>query len=360
MHDLVALHSTDPASVFVSTMARTVEPGAAALERALYDERSLLRMLGMRRTMFVVGIDIAPTIHAACTKSIAARERLRLVRFVEQSGVADDGAAWLRQAEADTLEALTLRGEATGAELSAAVPALREQFSYREDRKWGGVQNFSSRVLFLMAADGLIVRGRPRGSWISSQYRWALLPGWLPQGLPDLEVGAAQAELARRWLRTFAPATLDDLRWWTGWTAAEARRAVAQLSVTEVDLDGRPGMVLADDVEPVASPEPWAALLPALDPTVMGWTDRGWYLGQHRAALFDRSGNAGPTVWWDGRVVGGWAQRKDGEIAIRLLEDLGTEAKAAVGAMAARLRDAIGPIRITPRFGTPLQLELLA
>jgi hypothetical protein len=92
----------------------------------------------------------------------------------------------------------------------------------------------------------------------------------------------------------------------------------------------------------------------------MAWKERDWYLGEHRAALFDRSGNIGPTVWWDGRIVGGWAQRKDGEVVVRLLEHGGAEAAGAVEAEAERLRAWLGDIRVTPRFRTPLERELVA
>ncbi|MDQ4125852.1 MAG: winged helix DNA-binding domain-containing protein, partial [Actinomycetota bacterium] len=78
----------------------------------------------------------------------------------------------------------------------------------------------------------------------------------------------------------------------------------------------------------------------------------------HRAALFDRNGNAGPTVWWDGRVVGGWAQHPGGEVVVRLLEDTGVEAAAAVAEEAARLEEWLGDVRVTPRFRTPLEKEL--
>jgi hypothetical protein len=105
---------------------------------------------------------------------------------------------------------------------------------------------------------------------------------------------------------------------------------------------------------------PWVALLPALDPTVMGWSGRDWYLGEHGPTLFDRNGNAGPTVWWDGRVVGGWASRADGEIAVRLLEDVGAEGAAAVEAAAGGLARWLGGVRVTPRFRTPLERELSA
>jgi hypothetical protein len=102
------------------------------------------------------------------------------------------------------------------------------------------------------------------------------------------------------------------------------------------------------------------ALLPALDPTAMGWAGRAWYLGEHGPALFDRSGNVGPTVWSDGRIVGGWAQRKDGEVVVRLLEDIGSQAVAAVEVEAERLTEQLGDTRITPRFRTPLERELVA
>jgi hypothetical protein len=149
-----------------------------------------------------------------------------------------------------------------------------------------------------------------------------------------------------------------DLKWWTGWSLTETRRALARLDTVEVDLDGAPGVLLASDVDSEPETRPRAALLPALDPTVMGWAGRGWYLGDHGPALFDRSGNAGPTVWWGGRVVGGWAQRPDGEVAVRLLEKVDRAAARAVDAAAAAVRDWLGPVRVTPRFRTPLEREL--
>jgi hypothetical protein len=92
----------------------------------------------------------------------------------------------------------------------------------------------------------------------------------------------------------------------------------------------------------------------------MGWQARDWFLGPHRAPLFDRTGNIGPTVWWEGRVVGGWAQRPSGEIVVRLLEDIGADGEAAVSGQAAALEAWLGANRVTPRFRTPLERELSA
>jgi hypothetical protein len=364
---LVAVHSTDPASSYLAFLART-DGDPASVEEALYDDRSLVRMLGMRRTVFIVSVDDAPIVQAACTRAIAVRERRKLVTLVEETGIAPDGAAWLATVETDTMSALRHRGEAVGQELSEDVPALRTQISYGDEtKKWAAVSAICTRVLFVMAAEGAIVRGRPRGSWTSSQHRWVPRKMWWAGGPEELPVAEAQVELARAWLAAYGPATAADLKWWTGWTMGETRRALVRLGPVEVELDGGagPGLVLPGDVAPVAGPpghatEPWATLLPALDSTVMGWADREWFLGDEgqRAPLFDRSGNAGPTVWWGGQVVGGWAQRKSGEISVGLLRDVGTDGRAAIDRAADRLRDAIGDVRVTPRFRTPLETDL--
>ncbi len=356
--DIVGLHATDAASVYIAAAARLSTPGPALVERALYDDRTLVRMLGMRRTMFVVPTDVAPIVHAASTKTIGARERKKTVDWLDQAGIGSGGGGWLRRVEAATLAALQARGEAAAAELSTDVPELRQQIPVAVGTKWEDTISASSRVLFLLSADGRIVRGRPRGSWTSTQYRWAPMESWMPGGMAELPIETAQAELVRRWLAAFGPAPAADIKWWTGWTVTEVKRALAKVEPMDVELDGTPGLVLVDDVEPVAAPEPWAALLPALDPTAMGWSEREWYLGPHRPALFDRSGNIGPTVWWDGRIVGGWAQRNDGEIAVRLLEDVGADAEAAVERAADELQAWVGDIRFTPKFRTPLEKEL--
>jgi hypothetical protein len=92
----------------------------------------------------------------------------------------------------------------------------------------------------------------------------------------------------------------------------------------------------------------------------MGWQQRDWYLGEHKARLFDRNGNAGPTIWADGRIVGGWAQRSDGEIALRFLEPVKPDTRRLVEAKAADLQSWLGPIRFVPRFRTPLEQELIS
>jgi Winged helix DNA-binding domain len=355
---MVGLHATDPATVYLAARARLKRSAGPELDRALYEDRTLLRMIGMRRTLFVFPLELAAVVKAACTEAIVEAQRRRYAKLIEEGGIAKNGLSWLDRAAAATLKALEARGEAFATELSSDVPQLRAKLHYGEGKKWAGSTRMTSWFLFLLASEGRVVRGRPRGAWTSSQWSWVPAESWLEDPLAQPEPEEARAELAARWLQAYGPAGVDDLKWWTGWTLTQARTALAAIDAAEVDLDGRTGFTLSGDDESEPEVEPWAALLPALDPTVMGWKERDWYLGEHRPALFDTAGNAGPTIWWNGRIVGGWSVRKDGEIPFRLLEDVGADAVAAIEAEAARLGAWLGETKVLPRFASPLAREL--
>jgi Winged helix DNA-binding domain len=355
---VVALHSTDPVTVFLSIRARTTGVQPADVERELYFERTLVRMLGMRRTLFVVPRELVPVVQAACTRTIAARERKRVEKMIADSKISTRPAAWLTRAMSTALREVEARGEAFTSDVTRALPALAKRLRFGVGTKFEATQSVGSRVLPQLAMEGRLVRGRPRGTWVNGQYRWAPAATWLGGEIQALDAAEAQAELLRRWLAAFGPATETDLRWWAGWTAHEARAALAAVPHAVVAFDGAQGFVLADDVDRVETPEPSAALLPTLDPTTMGWKERDWYLGAHGSTLFDNNGNAGPTVWWDGRVVGGWSQSRDGEIRYRLLEEVGADAEAAVEAEAERVAEWLGDVRFSPGFLPPFQRAL--
>ena len=205
-----------------------------------------------------------------------------------------------------------------------------------------------------LSASGLIVRASNDGAWTASRPRWASMESWLGALLEPPAEADGVAGLVEGWLRAFGPGTEADLRWWLGSTLTAVRGALAELGAVEVDLDGRTGYLMPDDLEPTEPVEPWAALLPPLDPTTMGWKERDWYLGPYKAQLFDTAGNAGPTMWWDGRIVGGWRQSDSGEVALQPLEDVGAEGRRALEDEAARLTDWLDGVKVLPRFPSPL------
>jgi hypothetical protein len=357
VRSLVCLHATDAVTVFLSIAARSEGVTPADVERALYVERSLVRLLAMRRTLWAVPRELVPVVFSGASKAVAARERTRLEGILRESGVSTRPAAWLKRAEQAALDAVAARGEAVTTEVTKEVPLLATRLRVGSGR-WTVDQSAGARVLPQLAMQGRLVRGRPRGSWISPQFRWVTVDDWLGGPIEELDVATAQAELVRAWLARFGPGTEADLRWWTGWTLRETRAALAAVPHEQVDLGGATGYVLAGDAEPTPAPEPAAALLPTLDPTTMGWKERDWYLGRHGPTLFDSNGNAGPTIWWEGRVVGGWSQRRDGELVLGLLEDAGADARAAIDAEAERLRAWIGEARFSPGFLPPFQRQL--
>ncbi len=357
---VVGLHSSDPASVFLSAWTRVAGFTSADLEDALYARRRLVRMLGMRSTLFVVPLETAAVMDEACTRAYAPAERRRLIRMLEEQGVASPshGARWLGRVETATLDALTRRGEATARELTKDVPELGTKLLFGEGKAWAGMMGVSTRVLFLLAADARVVRARPLGSWMSGQYRWARTELWLGSPLPAIERAQACADLLGRYLRSFGPATLTDVRWWTGWSARLTTRTLEALGAVEVPLEEGTGFLLPDDLGHEEATDPWVALLPGLDPTTMGWKERTWYLGQHAEVLFDRAGNAGPTVWVNGRIVGGWTQTAPGEIRIGLLERVDAGSRRRIEAERDRLSDWLGDVRFRTRARSPHERSL--
>jgi hypothetical protein len=194
------------------------------------------------------------------------------------------------------------------------------------------------RVLAALAATGTVVRGHNDGGWKVSRPLWTTTEAWLGEPAVPEDERAGYAELVARWLWTFGPGTEADIVWWLGATKGAVRRALADVGAVGVELaDGVPAWLHPDDTAPVDRPDPWAALLPALDPTTMGWKERGFYLGEHAERVFDANGNAGPTAWWDGRIVGGWTQDDDGAVVVVPIGDLPREAQEALAAEAERL-----------------------
>jgi len=354
---MVALHATDPATIFLSALARMSDPSIEAVENALYEDRTLARTVAMRRTLWVATTTMLGTIEASSSADVAATERKRLTTFLTDAGV-DDAGAWLGDAATEVMDALDGEGQPARS-ITKLVPRLAAKIVAGAGTKNEVEIGATSRVLLLMAVDGLLVRGRPTGAWTGRQYTWYRRDrffGELPRAPEPAEAAAA---LVGAWLEAFGPATFDDLRWWTGWTVGKTTAALGANAVEEVVLEGaETGLVLAGDAGPTPDPGPWAALLPSLDPTAMGWKARSWYVGDHTAALFDRNGNIGPTVWVEGRIVGGWCQGQGGEIRIGYLEDVGADHRALVDAEAERLKAAIGDIVVKPSFPTPLQKEL--
>lgn len=356
---MTVLHATEPASVHLACWARVPGVSVADVHRALYDDRSLVKQLAMRRTLWVLPRDLLPATWGSASARVAGTERARMARDAVRAGLAEDGDAWLDEAREQVLDVLRAVPEglpATG--VRAQVPMIDVKVAVSAGSVWG-----ASRVLTHLGATADIVRAESTAHWRLSRYRWTRMEHWLGEVPEPWPAAEGYAELVRRWLRSFGPGTEDDLVWWLGATKGVVRAALSTCDAVEVSLDGvATGWVLPDDVEPPVSAgvsEPWVALLPVLDPTVMGWKGRGWYLGDHGPHLFDRNGNAGTTAWADGRVVGCWAQDAAGVVGVRLLEELPRSVVGALEERAGQLTDWLAGTRIGTVYPSPAMKRLL-
>ncbi len=270
--------------------------------------------------------------------------------------IASDGAAWLDAARAATLARLADGAELSAQELREQVPELAGSLDLGKG-KYAATVSVAPRVLTQLGLEGQVVRGHNRGHWRTSRPEWASMESWLGAVPEPAKEREGYAELVGRWLTTFGPGSEADLVWWLGATKSAVRAALADVEAVEVGLGpGTTGWLLPGDplLERAEPPvEPWAALLPILDPTVMGWKERDFYLGPHAASLFDTNGNAGTTAWWDGRVVGCWTQDPESVVVPHLLEDVGADARAAIAAEAERLTAWLDGHRVSSVYASP-------
>jgi hypothetical protein len=350
---VVCLHATEPASVHLAAWARS---GASReeVDRALYDDRSIVKQLAMRRTVFGFPRELLPAAWGSACARVAAQQLRQVAKEVTDTGIARDGLAWTQEHLELLRELIAEQGPLTASAIREGLPALDARVT-RGKGVYQAEVAIAGRMIVTLAATGAIVRGDNAGGWKLSRPRWTTTADWLGEHPEPLHEAEGYAALVAAWLRAFGPGTEADLVWWLGATKAAVRRALADVAAVEVSLDGGgTGWLLPDDVDRVPAPGPWAALLPALDPSTMGWKERRFHLGPHTEHVFDRNGNGGPTAWWDGRVVGVWCQDDDGRVEVVPLTPLPAAARRGLEEKAEELTawldgDVVRSLYLSPR-----------
>ena len=284
MRALTVLHATEPATVYLSLWARVPGLTVADVDRALYDDRTLVKQLAMRRTLFVFPRDAAPG---------------RLGERLGPGGRDAPRPAWRRR-PSPTAWPTTARPGSTGRcgrrwpgsregrscprpGLREEVPELAGHLELAPGKKYGGRFPVAPRVLAQLAVEAAIVRGHNAGHWRTARPLWTPMSAWLGESLDAAEAprglrragaraGCAASVPARP--RTcsggWAPRRRPPWRRWPTWAPWRCRSTA-----------GRRGGCCPTTWTRSTDPGPWVALLPVLDATVMGWKGRDFYLGRH-------------------------------------------------------------------------------
>ncbi len=345
VQDICALHATGAPNPYLSLWSRMKRFELQQLDVELYERRSLVRRMCMRATLHIVPTQRLPVFFQATLQRLRQRFERDMDKALVWSGLCQEGeqAHTLNRLQERIAGALARRGTATMAELGEVVPELKAQFEYAPGKSYAGTYSIGTRLISGLCVIGLLVRARPRGSWRSNLFEYALLEEWLGDlNLDIIGPKEARAQLVRWYLAAYGPATLEDITWWTGFTKRDTASAVESLNeqLVEVEIQQLSGgfWMLREDREILLAAEfpeePCVNLLPSLDPYIMGYRDRSRFLAcDHYDQVFDRSGNAFASVWVNGKVVGVWQEMEEG-LEVLLWDE---SDRAAVGSEAQRL-----------------------
>jgi len=292
VRDVVGLHATGSTTPYLSLFSRTRDFTRDKLDRELYVKRSLGKIRCVRKTVYVLPRDVIPVAFAA-TRSVIEPISVKYSKYL---GVSQDVY------------------EDTSRRISSALRG--KGMTTKEIKKALGTELNISPIVNLMCDKGLLIRGEPKAGWKSNMHTYRLFHEYFP-GL-DLNVfdeEQARKLMVEQYLASFGPATEDDVAWWTGFPKGQTRRILRELEdkVSSVEISGLRGRYLSisSDRPPLIAAKPPGksvlAMLPCLDPYLMGYKDRERYLdNEYYDFVFDRSGNATSTILVDGRVTGVW------------------------------------------------------
>jgi hypothetical protein len=219
VESVTCLHATEAPSVYLSVMARA-DAYRDDIDRALYTDRTVVKQLAMRRTLFTFPREALPAVWGSASARVAQQLHTRLAKEVEAHGVAKRGEVWLTRMFDSILRTLEEGGPATTAELREAIPPLARRLELAPGKSYGGNFPIAPRVLGTLGATGKILRGSNEGDWRTSRPRWTLAEDWLGRPVEKSSTEAGYVELVRRWLHSFGPGTEADMVWWLGATKA--------------------------------------------------------------------------------------------------------------------------------------------
>jgi hypothetical protein len=278
---LLAIQAQDPRGARLAVRVRaTPGPTAAAVDRALTDERSLVISWLCRGTLHMVAREDYSWLHALTAPRQLAGSRRRLAQLGVSEAAVERGIATIERSllERGPLTRDQLRGELD----EASVPTEGQALVH---------------LLILASQRGLIVRGPILGA----HHSFVLVRDWLGEQ-PAVDRDRALAELAWRYLAGHAPADDRDLAKWSGLALGEVRRGLAAVAAK---LRRRRDGLFEPAARSGGTAFPPPLLLGAFDPVLLGWSSRAAIVGAH-AGIVTSNGLFRPIALVGGRAVATW------------------------------------------------------
>ena len=334
---LCGLHAQVMSSAELTAWARVEDLDRQAVQRALWQDRTLVKTWAMRGTLHLLPAAELPVWHAALGTS---RRYLRPAQWQKYFGLTMEQLDGLTEAVATALDARVMTREELVREVgritgSAAFAAKLGESS------WGTILKpaaFAGRLCF--------------GPSLGQRVRFTRPDTWLGAPTAPVDPQAATAAITRRFLAAYGPATHRDLaRWWSGGGVLIARRWIAALGdeACPVDLDGEHAWMLAEDAREAsdAAVTRSVRLLPGFDQYVVAASCHVERLlpGALRNRVFRPQGWISPVLLVNGRILGVWRHEIKGsrvEVSIEPFIHPPAWARRAAGREAERLAAFLG------------------
>lgn len=291
------------ARLAVAQRRSSPEPGE--VDRALWQERSIVKTWAMRGTLHLLPADELPNVVA----TVRSLHPWSTPSWQKYHGLTAAEVERTREAIGEVLSDARVR---TREELGAAVAerVRSKRLTPKLGSGWG-------ELLKPAAFAGLLIQGPPRDGRVTYTRPDTWLGSWSE---PDpVEAGVA---LVRLYLRAHGPARIEELsNWWMRQPPSKVRKWFEALGdeLIEVDVEGRVSLLLKSDVASLRRQKPNqdVRLLPAFDQYVLAVARdiEALVPAPHGKDVFRTiNGWIAPTVVLGGRVVGTWGAAKDSEV----------------------------------------------
>ena len=290
--DICGLHSTSLTTSYLSLLARSKSFKKTDLERELYINRTLGRIRGMRKTLFLQTKNMIPIVYSA-TFNMIEKYFEKYMEFHKVS---------LKEYQEISRKIMNIL---KGRELP--VSEIRKELNSKLS---------IPAIIQLMCDYGLLIRSKPIKDWKDRRNNYGLFTDYFPNlDLKKFSEKEAIKKLVYKYVVAFGPVTEVDIAWWTGLPKIKIREAInsfkSQLKRVKISNLNGTYIMIEEDIDHlnniINSGKPALTLLPELDPYPMGYKERERYIDANNYnKVFDRSGNITSSILIDGIVIGVW------------------------------------------------------
>ncbi len=315
VESVIGLHASDFKTPFLSCFARSDGFRKENLYRELYQERTLSKIKAMRNTLFIFRREFVPTVFTALQGSVLKASALYLEKYMNMFGVDRDLYERVSGEILDIVGKDSMDAAAIKKSLKERVPDKRlwkKEVIVSGSRKYQG-PDAAGYIIYSLCDQCKLARVGFEGMSNNKQHyiRW---DKWFPELKMRGDVIGSRRELIESYINSFGPVTLNDIKWWTGFNTTAVTEILESLDVIYAEWNGMESFeyfTTESDLRRLRKYKPsrrkGVTLLPVLDVYTMGYKDRDRLVeSRWQKSLYDRSGNAYPSILHGGRIIGVW------------------------------------------------------